>query len=45
MNKPGVDGKFGPITKKAIKKFQKDKGLNLIDGIVGIETSTELKKG
>ena len=45
LGEPGVDGKFGPITKKAIKKFQKDRGLNLIDGIVGIETSTELKKG
>ena len=45
LGEPGVDGKFGHITKKAIKKFQKDKGLNLIDGIVGIETSTELKKG
>ena len=45
LGEPGVDGKFGPITKKAIKKFQKDRGLNLIDGIVGIETSIELKKG
>jgi len=40
----GIDGIYGPDTMRAVKKFQKDNGLNLIDGIVGIETSTEFKK-
>jgi len=44
LGEEGVDGKFGNATKKAVEKFQKDNGLNLIDGIVGIETSTEFSK-
>jgi len=44
LGEEGVDGIFGMMTMKAIKKFQKDEGLNLIDGIVGIETSTALKE-
>jgi len=42
-NKDGVDGKFGPKTKKAVKEFQKDHGLK-VDGIIGIETATALSK-
>lgn len=38
-----IDGKLGPQTKKAIKAFQKSKGLNP-DGIVGIKTREELIK-
>jgi len=44
-NEDGVDGIYGPLTVNAVRDFQKDMGLNLIDGIVGIETSTALKKG
>lgn len=44
LGEEGVDGIFGTMTMKAIKKFQKDEGLNLIDGIVGIETSTALNR-
>lgn len=34
-----LDGQNGPITKAAIRKFQSENGHQLIDGIVGIETS------
>ena len=44
LGEEGIDGVFGMMTMKAIKKFQKDEGLNLIDGIVGIETSTALNR-
>lgn len=37
----GVDGKFGRVTKDAIKSFQKDHGLK-VDGIIGINTATAL---
>lgn len=33
----GADGKFGPATQAAVKKYQKDKGLD-VDGIVGSKT-------
>lgn len=42
-NKDGIDGKFGPVTQKAVKEFQKDNGLK-VDGIIGIETATALSK-
>ena len=42
-NGDGIDGKFGPKTKKAVEKFQSDKGLK-IDGIIGIETATALSQ-
>jgi hypothetical protein len=42
-NKDGVDGKFGPKTQSAIKKFQSDNGLK-VDGIIGIETATALSQ-
>jgi hypothetical protein len=36
-----VDGKFGPLTKKAVEKYQTDNGLT-VDGIVGKQTWGEL---
>lgn len=42
-NMDGIDGKFGPKTKEAVKKFQKDQGLK-VDGIIGIETATALSQ-
>ena len=39
----GVDGKFGSMTKSAIKKLQRDYDLQ-VDGVVGIETSTKLNE-
>lgn len=38
-----IDGKEGPQTKRAIKAFQKEKGLNP-DGVVGPKTWEELNK-
>lgn len=38
-----IDGKIGPKTKEAIKRFQKAQGLKP-DGIVGKKTSAELNK-
>ncbi len=38
-----IDGKIGPQTKRAIKSFQKSKGLNP-DGVVGQKTWEELNK-
>jgi|SaaInl0LU_22_DNA_1037365.scaffolds.fasta_scaffold10201_3 hypothetical protein len=43
LPKKGIDGQYGPETKSAVSKFQKDKKLK-VDGIVGIETATELSK-
>lgn len=40
-NGDGVDGKFGRMTKEAIRSFQKDHGL-VADGIIGINTATAL---
>ncbi len=46
--KAKVDGKFGDVTEKAVKNFQRAKGLK-VDGIVGPQTWTplvlRLKKG
>lgn len=39
----GIDGKFGPDTKSAVEKYQKDNSLK-IDGIVGPETYGSLFK-
>jgi peptidoglycan hydrolase-like protein with peptidoglycan-binding domain len=38
-----IDGKMGPQTKKAIKTFQKFKGIK-VDGLVDIKTWEELRK-
>lgn len=38
-----IDGKIGPVTKKAIMDFQRSKGL-VVDGKVGPKTWTELEK-
>jgi hypothetical protein len=42
-NKDGRDKIFGFVTKDAVEEFQEDNDLE-VDGIVGIETSTELKE-
>ncbi|NLZ52038.1 MAG: peptidoglycan-binding protein [Thermoanaerobacteraceae bacterium] len=38
-----IDGIFGPLTEKAVRKFQKDNGL-VVDGIVGQETFAALER-
>lgn len=38
-----IDGKTGPQTERAIKAFQKSKGL-VVDGVVGVKTWEELNK-
>jgi DNA invertase Pin-like site-specific DNA recombinase/peptidoglycan hydrolase-like protein with peptidoglycan-binding domain len=37
LGRPGVDGRFGPLTAAAIRKLQADYGLS-VDGIVGAKT-------
>src|SRR4029079_13567688 len=37
LGPPGIDGKFGPFTESAVKKFQEDNELKA-DGIVGPKT-------
>ena len=44
LGKYGVDGDFGSATEKAVKAFQKDKGVE-DDGVVGTDTWTKLIKG
>ena len=41
--KGDIDGKMGTQTKKAIKAFQKSKGLNP-DGVIGVRTWEEIAK-
>jgi peptidoglycan hydrolase-like protein with peptidoglycan-binding domain len=38
-----IDGIFGPLTERAVRKFQKDNKL-AVDGIVGQETFATLEK-
>ena len=42
--KTSVDGKFGPATAVAVMKYQKAKGMEKVDGIVGAETYAKLKE-
>jgi peptidoglycan hydrolase-like protein with peptidoglycan-binding domain len=37
-----TDGKFGPLTKQAVERYQRDFKLKFIDGIVGPETRNAL---
>lgn len=37
----GIDGKYGPRTEAAVRKYQKDKGIK-VDGVVGPETMKSL---
>jgi peptidoglycan hydrolase-like protein with peptidoglycan-binding domain len=43
-NTVDVDGNFGPATEKAVRKFQKDKGLQ-VDGTTGNQTWAALRGG
>jgi peptidoglycan hydrolase-like protein with peptidoglycan-binding domain len=42
--KSSVDGKYGPGTAVAVMKYQKAKGMEKVDGIVGAETYAKLKE-
>lgn len=42
--KSSVDGKYGPGTAVAVMKYQKAKGMEKLDGIVGAETYAKLKE-
>ena len=41
-NKLDVDGRFGPLTEKAVKKFQSNMGID-VDGIVGPQTRGKMR--
>jgi len=43
LGKAGVDGDFGPATRRAVRRFQKDYGL-YVDGVAGDQTIAAIRK-